>query len=170
MPECVLTFVGGNKREVFASLRSGQSVPPIPRRHPLSIHVGRDRPAVMRFYSMQYDGESEIFASRHADLLQIAPVFTGDRSTDLAAYLRLHLANGGGYADPRDRAPRQVLPAQATPRSHRQDDQGRTDVCAARRAEGGLQRGAGEGRRATSGRGEEKWCSSSRADQAPESQ
>jgi len=97
VPECVVTFVGQRKREVLhPSAQVGQYRQYLADTHSAftSGEIGLLSCAFV--HNMQYDAEGEMFAPRHADILQVSPVFTGDKSTDLSDYLRLHLGNGGG--------------------------------------------------------------------------
>lgn len=95
--ECVVTFVGGRKREVLHPSAQVLGY----RQYLADTHSAFTEQEIALsacsfLHNMTFDAESELFASRHLDLLQAAPIFTGDRSTDLAGYLRLHLGNGGG--------------------------------------------------------------------------
>ena len=97
VPECVVTFVGGRKREVLHPSAQVLGY----RQYLADTHSAFTSneialKACSFLHNMTHDDESELFAARHLDLLQAAPVFAGDRSTSLADYLRLHLGNGGG--------------------------------------------------------------------------
>lgn len=97
VPECVVTFVGGAKREVLhPSAQVGQYREYLGDVHSAFTEGEIGLLACSFLHNMQFDPEAEIFSDRHADLLQVAPVFTGDKSTDLADYLKLHLGNGAG--------------------------------------------------------------------------
>ena len=97
VPECVITFVGQRKREVLhPSAQVNQYRQYLADTHSSFTSGEIGLVACSFLHNMQFDEESEIFADRHFDLLQVAPVFTGDRSADLADYLRLHLSNGSG--------------------------------------------------------------------------
>jgi len=97
VPECVVTFVGQRKREVLhPSAQVGQYRQYLADTHSAftSGEIGLLSCAFL--HNMQFDPEGEMFAPRHADILQVSPAFTGDKTTDLSDYLRLHLGNGGG--------------------------------------------------------------------------
>ena len=97
VPECVVTFIGGRKREMLhPSAQVNQYRQYLADVNSAFTSGDIGLAACSFLHNMQYDAESELFAGRHFDLLQVAPVFTGDRSSDLAEYLNLHLGDGGG--------------------------------------------------------------------------
>lgn len=97
IPECVVTFVGGRKREVLhPSAQVSQYRQYLADTHSSFTSGEFGLVACSFLHNMTYDAESELFSDRHADLLQVAPVYTGDRTTDLVDYLTLHLSDGGG--------------------------------------------------------------------------
>lgn len=95
--ECVRTFVGGAQREVLhPSAQVGGYHRYLKDTHSTFSegHVGLQ--ACSFLHNMVRDDDDEIFAARHADLLQAYPIFTGDRITDLASHLDERLGGGNG--------------------------------------------------------------------------
>lgn len=97
--ECVFTFVGGRRREVL---------------HPSAQVGGYHRylkdtlttfsegevglQACSFLHNMRHNDDDEVFSTRHAGLLQVYPVFTGDRISELATHLDERLGGGNGSA------------------------------------------------------------------------
>jgi hypothetical protein len=95
--ECVVTFVGGRKREVLHPSAQVDGY----RQYLKDTHSAFSDGAIglsacSFLHNMTFDEQDEIFSARHLDLIQVAPVFTGDRTTDLIEYLQDHLSGGGG--------------------------------------------------------------------------
>ena len=95
--DCVVTFVGGARREVLhpSAQVSGY------RQYLTDTHsafsdgeVGLG--ACSYLHNMVFDSESELYADRHAGLLQVAPIFTGDQVHDLVEFLDVRIGEGGG--------------------------------------------------------------------------
>jgi DUF2075 family protein len=95
--DCVITFVGGARREVLhpSAQVSGY------RQYLTDTHsafsdgeVGLG--ACSYLHNMVFDSESELYADRHAGLLQVAPIFTGDQVHDLVEFLDVRIGEGGG--------------------------------------------------------------------------
>ena len=95
--DCVLTYVGGAKRDVLhPSKQVGNYREYLGDVHTVftSGQVGLDACAYL--HNMNKDGDQEIFAERHAQILQENPLFTGDQQSDLIQYLGQRLASGNG--------------------------------------------------------------------------
>lgn len=95
--EVVVTFVGGRKREVLhPSAQVGGYRQYLKDTHTTFSEGALGLHACAFLHNMAFDAEDELHADRHADLLQLDPVFTGDQTSDLVEYLDLHLGDGGG--------------------------------------------------------------------------
>lgn len=98
-PETVLTFVGGGEREMLhPSAQVGQY-----RRYLLDTHSafsdeGIGLQACSFLHNMVRDDDDEVFDVKHAPLLQVCPVFTGDQIGDLAGHLDERIGGGRGVA------------------------------------------------------------------------
>jgi len=95
--ECVRTFVGGAQREVLhPSAQVGGYHRYLKDTHSTFSEGSVGLQACSFLHNMTRDDDDEVFAPRHADLLQVYPVFTGDQISDLAAHLDERLGGGGG--------------------------------------------------------------------------
>lgn len=95
--DCVRTFLGGAEREVLhpsAQVRGYHRY--LKDTHSAFTEDGFGLQACSFLHNMVAEDDDEVFSSRHANLLQAYPVFTGDRITDLAEYLQERLSGGGG--------------------------------------------------------------------------
>jgi len=95
--ECVRTFVGGAQREVLhPSAQVGGYHRYLKDTHSTFSEGDVGLQACSFLHNMVRDDDDEIFAARHAGLLQVYPVFTGDQISDLASHLDERLGGGGG--------------------------------------------------------------------------
>ncbi|MBN1834389.1 MAG: DUF2075 domain-containing protein [Spirochaetales bacterium] len=95
--DCVVAFVGGRKREVLhPSAQVGGYQTYLQDTHTAFSEGEVGLQGCAFLHNMRYDPASEIFDRRHADLLAVNPVFTGDQTTVLAGYLQDRLGEGGG--------------------------------------------------------------------------
>jgi uncharacterized protein len=94
---CVETFVGGRLRPVaHPSVQVGQYEAWLVDNHTVFYEDGVGLTGVSWLHNMQYDPTDELFAPKHAEYLATNPIFTGDQSTALAAYLDERLSGGNG--------------------------------------------------------------------------
>lgn len=95
--DCVVAFVGGRKREMLhPSAQVGGYQLYLQDTHTAFSEGEVGLQGCAYLHNMRYDPVSEMFDARHLDLLTVNPVFTGDKTTDLADYLQLHLGEGQG--------------------------------------------------------------------------
>ena len=95
--ECVLTFVGGREREVLhPSAQVGGYHRYLKDTHSTFSEGEVGLQACSFLHNMVRDDDDEVFAPRHADLLQAYPVFTGDQISSLATHLDERLGGGDG--------------------------------------------------------------------------
>jgi DUF2075 family protein len=95
--DCVVAFVGGRRREVLhPSAQVGGYQMYLQDTHTAFSEGAVGLCGCAYLHNMRFDLGSEMFDRRHADLLALNPVFTGDQTTNLAEYLQLHLGEGGG--------------------------------------------------------------------------
>ncbi|MGH2489472.1 MAG: peptidase S24, partial [Candidatus Limnocylindria bacterium] len=94
---CVETFVGGRLRPVpHPSVQVGHYEQWLSDNHTAFYEDGIGLAGVSWLHNMQYDSSEELFATRHAEYLKANPLFTGDQSADLAAFLSERLSEGDG--------------------------------------------------------------------------
>jgi uncharacterized protein len=97
VPDLVSVWLGKGQRDVLhPSVQVGQY-----RRYLLDSHeaFAQDQiglKAAAYLHNFSYDGESELYALRHAGALATDPLFAGDQVDELAEWLREHLSGGGG--------------------------------------------------------------------------
>jgi uncharacterized protein len=95
--ECVRTFVGGAQREVLhPSAQVGGYHRYLKDTHSTFSEGDVGLQACSFLHNMVRDDDDEIFSVRHAGLLQVYPVFTGDQISELASHLDERLGGGGG--------------------------------------------------------------------------
>lgn len=95
--ECVLTFVGGRKREVLhPAAQVGGYHRYLKDTHSTFSEGDVGLQACSFLHNMVRDDDDEVFAARHADLLQVYPIFTGDEISLLASHLGERLGGGDG--------------------------------------------------------------------------
>lgn len=97
--DCVLTFVGGAKRDVLhPSKQVGNYRDYLADVHTVFTqgHVGLDACAYL--HNMDHGVDKEIFSARHTHLLQSFPLFAGDQQGELIKYLAQRLQHGKGQA------------------------------------------------------------------------
>jgi len=94
---CVETFVGQRLRPVpHPSVQVGHYQQWLLDNHTAFYEDGIGLEGVAWLHNMQYDPAEELFADRHADYLKANPLFTGDQSDPLAAFLNERLSEGDG--------------------------------------------------------------------------
>lgn len=97
VPDLVSVWLGKGQRDVLhPSVQVGQY-----RRYLLDSHetFAQDQiglKAAAYLHNFSYDGESELYALRHAGALATDPLFAGDQVDELAEWLEEHLSGGGG--------------------------------------------------------------------------
>ena len=97
--ECVLTFVGGRKREVLhPSAQVGGYHRYLKDTHSTFSEGDVGLQACSFLHNMVRDNDDEVFSPRHADLLQVYPIFTGDQISSLATHLDERLGGGNGVS------------------------------------------------------------------------
>jgi DUF2075 family protein len=94
---CVETFVGQRLRPVpHPSVQVGQYAQWLVDNHTAFYEEGIGLAGVSWLHNMQYDPNEELFADKHAGYLKTNPLFTGDQSDALAAFLNERLSEGDG--------------------------------------------------------------------------
>ena len=94
---CVETFVGGRLRPVpHPSIQVGQYQQWLIDNHTAFYEDGIGLEGVSFLHNMLYDPAEELFAPKHAAYLGTNPIFTGDRTDALAAFLNERLSDGEG--------------------------------------------------------------------------
>jgi DUF2075 family protein len=94
---CVETFVGKRVRRVpHPSVQVRQYEQWLSDNHTAFYEDGVGLAGVAWLHNLQYDPGEELFADKHADYLKTNPLFTGDQSDALAAFLNDRLAEGDG--------------------------------------------------------------------------
>jgi DUF2075 family protein len=94
---CVETFVGQRLRPVpHPSVQVGQYEQWLLDNHTVFYEDRVELSGVSWLHNMQYHATDELFASKHAAYLATNPLFTGDQSDRLAAYLNERLSEGEG--------------------------------------------------------------------------
>jgi DUF2075 family protein/Mrp family chromosome partitioning ATPase len=97
VPECVETFVGHAVRRVLhPSVQVGRYQQYLLDTHTAFYEGGIGLAAVSYVHNMNFHATDELFASRHAEYLATNPLFTGDRTDELANYLNERLSAGDG--------------------------------------------------------------------------
>ncbi|HUH17396.1 MAG TPA: DNA/RNA helicase domain-containing protein, partial [Methylomirabilota bacterium] len=95
---CVETFVGGKLRPVpHPSVQVGQYEEWLLDNHTVFYEDGVGLAGVAWLHNLQYDPAEELFAPKHAEYLERNPLFTGDQSAALAAFLNERLDAGTGH-------------------------------------------------------------------------
>lgn len=94
---CVETFVAGKLRPVLhPSVQVGRYELWLNDNHTVFYEDGVGLAGVAWLHNLQYDAEEELFAAKHAEYLATNPLFTGDQSKLLAAFLNERLGTGNG--------------------------------------------------------------------------
>jgi DUF2075 family protein len=94
---CVETVVGQRPRVVaHPSVQVGLYEQWLLDNHTAFYEDGIALAGVSWLHNMQYDPSEELFADRHAEYLKANPLFTGDQSDALAAFLNERLSDGDG--------------------------------------------------------------------------
>ncbi|HNX49475.1 MAG TPA: DUF2075 domain-containing protein [Thermoanaerobaculaceae bacterium] len=94
---CVATFVGGRIRdELHPSIQVGQYYQYLADCHTAFSSGDIGLAACSYLHNVQFDPASEFFHPRHSDALGRHPLFTGDRTTDLAEFLGSRVRCGDG--------------------------------------------------------------------------
>ena len=94
---CVETFVGRRQRPVpHPSVQVGHYQTWLLDNHTAFYEDGIGLDGVAWLHNLQYDPDEELFAKKHAAYLKTNPVFTGDQSDALAAFLNQRLSEGDG--------------------------------------------------------------------------
>ncbi len=95
--DCVVSFVGGRQRDVLhPSKQAGQYRDFLADTHTAFADGGIGLDACAYLHNFQHDPADELVAPKHQDILARFPLFAGDQSGDLAAYLDGRLAGGEG--------------------------------------------------------------------------
>ncbi len=95
---CVETFVGQRIRRVLhPSVQVGDYQRWLLDNHAVFYDTDAvELTAVSYLHNMQFDPAGELWSERHTESLDANPLFTGDQSDKLAAYLNDHLSGGDG--------------------------------------------------------------------------
>jgi DUF2075 family protein len=94
---CVETFVGQRLRPVpHPSVQVGQYEQWLLDNHTVFYDDAVILSGVSWLHNMLYNASDELFALKHAEYLATNPLFTGDQSDVLAAFLNDRLSEGGG--------------------------------------------------------------------------
>jgi DUF2075 family protein len=94
---CVETFVGKRLRPVpHPSVQVGLYEQWLLDNHTVFYEDGVGLAGVSWLHNLQFDPAEELFAPKHAEYLATNPLFTGDQSDALAAYLNARLSEGEG--------------------------------------------------------------------------
>lgn len=94
---CVATFVGGRVRDVLhPSVQVGQYAQYLGDYQTVFSEDGMGLGACAYLHNVQYDATDELFAAKHHEVLDRYPLFTGDRSNELAGYLSDRMDHGDG--------------------------------------------------------------------------
>jgi hypothetical protein len=94
---CVETFVAQRLRPVpHPSVQVGLYEQWLMDNHTAFYEDGIGLAGVSWLHNMQYDPSEELFADKHAGYLKTNPLFTGDQSDALAAFLNERLSEGDG--------------------------------------------------------------------------
>jgi DUF2075 family protein len=94
---CVETFVGKRVRRVpHPSVQVRQYEQWLSDNHTAFYEDGVGLAGVAWLHNLQYNPTEELFADKHADYLKTNPLFTGDQSDALAAFLNERLSEGDG--------------------------------------------------------------------------
>lgn len=94
---CVETFVAGKLRPVLhPSAQVGRYEQWLNDNHTVFYDDGVGLAGVAWLHNLQYDPAEELFAAKHAEYLATNPLFTGDRSKELAEFLNDRLSTGNG--------------------------------------------------------------------------
>jgi DUF2075 family protein len=119
--DCVVSFVGGRQRDVLhPSKQAGQYRDFLADTHTAFADGGITLDACAYLHNFQFDPTDELFSQKHETIVAQYPLFAGDQSGDLAAFLADRLAHGEGMDVLRDvlaskyRASRKLLDHTAT--------------------------------------------------------
>jgi DUF2075 family protein/Mrp family chromosome partitioning ATPase len=97
VPECVETFIAHNIRRVLhPSVQVGRYQQYLLDTHTAFYEGGIGLSAVSYVHNMNFHATDELFAKRHAAYLASNPLFTGDRTDELAEFLNERLSAGEG--------------------------------------------------------------------------
>src|ERR1051325_9814720 len=95
--ECVTTFVGHALRDVLHPSRQVGDYQEYLEDYHVAFTSGAIGLASCSYlHNMTFRADSELFSPRHLKILERFPLFTGDRATDLADYLRKWVGKGNG--------------------------------------------------------------------------
>jgi uncharacterized protein len=95
--QCVSTFVGNAVRDVLhPSVQVGQYAQYLSDYHTVFTEERVGLTACAYLHNLQFDPNDELFATKHRSALARYPLFTGDGTNDLVAYLQGRLGFGSG--------------------------------------------------------------------------
>jgi len=95
--DCVVTFVGGRKRdELHPSRQVGQYRDYLADNHTAFSDDSIGLSACAYMHNAQYSPEDPLFSPVYGDIATRFPVFTGDQSADLVSYLGARVGAGEG--------------------------------------------------------------------------
>ena len=94
---CVATYVGGRVRDVLhPSVQVGQYAQYLGDYQTVFSEDGMGLGACAYLHNFQFDPDDELFSEKHRDALERYPLFTGDRSNELAGFLAERMEHGEG--------------------------------------------------------------------------
>lgn len=97
--DCVTTWVAGSKKDILHPSRQvGQYEEYLRDMHSVFVRGEVGLRSCAFLHNLSYSPENEIFASRHKQVLQRYPAFTGDKQDDLITFMGDHLRAGRGEA------------------------------------------------------------------------
>lgn len=95
--DCVVTFVGGRKRDqLHPSRQAGQYRDYLADNHTAFSDDGIGLSACAYMHNAQYSPEDPLFSPVYGDIVTRFPVFTGDQSADLVSFLGDRVGAGEG--------------------------------------------------------------------------
>jgi uncharacterized protein len=95
--QCVVTFVGRGMRDVLhPSVQVGQYAQYLSDYHEAFVEEQVGLAACAYLHNLQLDTSDELFSDKHRAALAAYPLFTGDQSDELAAFLAARLDHGEG--------------------------------------------------------------------------
>lgn len=97
--DCVVTFLGGKFRDVLHPSRQVGNYQIYLENNQTAFNSGAVGIASCSFlHNLKFSPHSEIFDSRHSDLLRQYPLFTKGQTSDLLSYIKNLVGRGGGQA------------------------------------------------------------------------
>jgi DUF2075 family protein len=95
--DCVVTFVGGGLREVLHPSRQVGNYQQFLEDYHIAFTSGEiNLRSCSYLHNLQFDPANELFNPRHRSILEAYPIFTGDKTPELAEFLQDRVGMGEG--------------------------------------------------------------------------